>query len=107
MSKYGDFSGPYFPVFGLNTKIYGVNLLIQSEYRKIRTRKNSVFGHFSRSGNISKKNFCQFVNDTVGKGKTEKQRLLPSFCVTRKRNKFSLKFEIISVRVNSLSNYAQ
>ena len=27
--------------------VYGVNLCIQSEYRKIRTRKNSVFGHFS------------------------------------------------------------
>ena len=25
MSKYGVFSGPYFPVFGLNTEIYGVN----------------------------------------------------------------------------------
>ena len=49
MSKYGVFSGPYFPVFGLNTEIYGVNICIQSEYRKIRTRKNSVFGHFSRS----------------------------------------------------------
>ena len=24
MSKYGVFSGPYFPVFGLNTKIYSV-----------------------------------------------------------------------------------
>ena len=50
MSKYGVFSGPYFPVLGLNTEIYSVNLRIQSEYRKIRTRKNSVFGHFSRSG---------------------------------------------------------
>ena len=49
MPIYGVFSGPYFPVFGLNTEIYGVNLCIQSEYRKIRTRKNSVFGHFSRS----------------------------------------------------------
>ena len=29
--------------------IYGVNLRIQSEYRKIRARKYSVFGHFSRS----------------------------------------------------------
>ena len=47
--KYGAFSGQYFPVFGLNTEIYGVNLRIQSEYREIRTRKNSVFGHFSRS----------------------------------------------------------
>ena len=47
MSKYGVFSGPYFPVFGLNAEIYGVNLRIQSEYRKIWTRNNSVFGHFS------------------------------------------------------------
>ena len=43
------FSGPHFPAFGLNTEIYSVNLCIQSKYRKIRTRKNSVFGHFSRS----------------------------------------------------------
>ena len=46
--KYGAFSGSYFPVFGLNTEIYGVNLRIQSEYRKIPTRKSSVFGQFSR-----------------------------------------------------------
>ena len=39
VSKYGDFSGPYFPVFGLNTGIYSVNLLIQPDYWKIRTRK--------------------------------------------------------------------
>ena len=45
------FSGPYFPVFGMNTEIYGVNLRIQSEYSKIQTRKNSVFGYFSRSHN--------------------------------------------------------
>ena len=49
LSKYGVFSGPYFPVFGLITKIYSVNLCIQSKYKKIRTRKNYVFGHFSRS----------------------------------------------------------
>ena len=42
-SKYGVFSGPYFPVFGQNTEIYKC---IKSEYRKIRTRKNSVSGHF-------------------------------------------------------------
>ena len=35
MSKYGVFSGPYFPVFGLNTEIYEVNY--------------SVFRYFSRS----------------------------------------------------------
>ena len=39
MPKYGIFSGPYFPVFGLNTVIYGVNIRIQSEYRKIRAIK--------------------------------------------------------------------
>ena len=49
VSKYGVISSLYFPVFGLNTEIYPVNLRIQSEYRKIRTGKNSVFGHFSGS----------------------------------------------------------
>ena len=44
MSKYGVNSGPHFSVFGLNTVI---NLRIQSEYRKIRNRNNSVFEHFS------------------------------------------------------------
>ena len=49
MFKYRLFSGPYFPAFGLYTKRYGVFVLIQCECGKIRTRKNSVFGHFSRS----------------------------------------------------------
>ena len=35
-----------------------VNLRIQSEYRKIRSRKNSVSGHFSRSGSLSKWYWC-------------------------------------------------
>ena len=35
-----SFSGPYFPTFGLNMERYSVSLYIQSEYRKIRTRKN-------------------------------------------------------------------
>ena len=52
VSKYGVFSGPYFPAFGLNTEIYSVNLSIQSECGKIRTRKNSLFGNFSRSDTI-------------------------------------------------------
>ena len=50
MCKYGVISGPYFLVFRLNMEIYSVNLRIQSECRKIQTRKNFVFGHFSRSG---------------------------------------------------------
>ena len=55
MFKCGVISGPYFPVFGLNTEIYGVNLRIQSEYRKIQTRNNSVFEHFfTQCNNMSK-----------------------------------------------------
>ena len=41
MSKYGVISGPYFR-----------NLRIQSEYKKIRARNSSVFGHFSRSDTL-------------------------------------------------------
>ena len=41
VSKYGGFSGSYFPTFGLNTAIR-----IQSECGKIWIRKNSVFGCF-------------------------------------------------------------
>ena len=40
-------SGPYFRSSGLNTERYFVSLSIQSEYWKIRTRKNSVFRHIS------------------------------------------------------------
>ena len=32
-----------------NSAKLSVNLLIQPEFRKIRTRKTSVFGHFSHS----------------------------------------------------------
>ena len=39
VSRYGDFSGPYFTAFGLNTGRYSVSLRIQSECGKIRTRK--------------------------------------------------------------------
>ena len=49
VSKYGVISSPYFPVFGLNTEIYEINIRIQSKYWKVRTRNNSVLGHFSRS----------------------------------------------------------
>ena len=54
----GVISGPYFFVFGLNTERYSVSLRIQTEYRKIRTRNNFVFGHFSRSVWIYQKNEC-------------------------------------------------
>ena len=44
-----NFPGPYFAALELNTEIYVVNLRIKPEYGKIRARKNSVLGHFSRS----------------------------------------------------------
>ena len=49
VSKYGAISGPHFPTFGLNAERYEVSIRIQSEFGKIRTRNNSVIGHFSRS----------------------------------------------------------
>ena len=48
VSIYGVFSGQYFPAFGMNTETYGISLRIQSERGKIRTRKNSVYGHFTQ-----------------------------------------------------------
>ena len=52
--KYGVISGLHFPALRLNMEIYSVNLHIQSEYRKIQTRKYSVFGHFSHSEYLNK-----------------------------------------------------
>ena len=46
------FSRPYFLTFGLSTARCSVFLFIQSKCGKIRTRKNPVFGHFSRSACI-------------------------------------------------------
>ena len=46
VSKHGVFSGPYFPVCGLNIEIYSVKLRIQSVYRKIRTRKTPYLDTF-------------------------------------------------------------
>ena len=57
-----SFSSPYFPAFGLNTERYGISLRIQSKCGKKGTRKNSVFGHFSRSVN---KSFAMFNLQTI------------------------------------------
>ena len=35
MSEYGYFSGTYFPVLGLNTEIYGVNLRIWTLFHAV------------------------------------------------------------------------
>ena len=46
MSKYGVFSGPYFPAFELNMEIYEVDLRTQSKCGKIQTRKTPYLDTF-------------------------------------------------------------
>ena len=62
VSKYGVFSGLYLRVLGQNTERFSVSLRIQSECGKMQTRKNSGFGHFSRSARLTFSkhnwNFC-------------------------------------------------
>ena len=60
VSKYGIFSGPYFPVFGMNTKIYFVNLRIPSEYKKTRPEKTPYLDTFHA---VSKLAFYLFLAD--------------------------------------------
>ena len=68
VTQYGVFSGPYFPAFGLNTERYRVSLRIQFEWGKIRTRNNSVFGHFSRSAEYTSDHItCIQVHATTRK----------------------------------------
>ena len=51
----------FFVILKLGSVNYTLKLRIQSEYRKIRTRNNSVFGHFSRS--VSKEKCVNAVTD--------------------------------------------
>ena len=51
VSKYGVFSDPYFPAFGLNLGRYGVSLHIQHQCGKIRTTKNPYLDTFHAMGN--------------------------------------------------------
>ena len=49
VSKYEIFSGLYFPAFRLNMEYISVF----SPNTQIRARKNCIFGHFSRSGELT------------------------------------------------------
>ena len=73
-----SFTGPYFLVFGLNSKIYKVNLRIKSEYGKMRTRKNSEFGHISSSDDL-------FVSCRVLQEDGRKVRVTKRFMKTVKK----------------------
>ena len=46
LSKYRDFSGPYFPVFGLNSKIYGVISEFSANTGKYEPEKTSYLDTF-------------------------------------------------------------
>ena len=46
-------------IFLYSDRIHEVNLRIQFEYRKIQTRKNFVFGHFSRSVSRARKSVIE------------------------------------------------
>ena len=48
LSKTEIFSGPYFPIFGLNTEIYGVNIF-RPNIGKYGPEKTPFFRHFSCS----------------------------------------------------------
>ena len=61
VSKYGVFSSLCFLAFKLNKERYELSLRIQSKCEKIRTRKNSVFGHISRSVFLSFRKFGKFT----------------------------------------------
>ena len=45
MSEYGVFSGPYFPVVGLNKEILKSPYVVQVQ-ENMDQKKKSVFGHF-------------------------------------------------------------
>ena len=45
-SPYSEFSGPYFPTFGLDMETYRVPLQIQSKCRKIQIRKAPITDTF-------------------------------------------------------------
>ena len=60
-----SFSGPCFPSFTLNTEIYSVNVCIEIECRKIRTRKTPNTVSFrvvsTNTKSIRKRNFMWFI----------------------------------------------
>ena len=60
--KYRAFSGPYFPVFGLNTEIY-----------------YSVFGHISRSEYRKRLKENEGIYEKTKEKDTDKQKLQKNF----------------------------
>ena len=68
-----NFSGPYFPAFGLNTGRYGVSLRIQSECGKIRTRKTPSTNTFYAVGVMDMVTTCWTVSCCFSNISTKKK----------------------------------
>ena len=47
VSKYGVFSGPYFPAFGLNTERYGISPYSVRMRENTDQKKRRIFGHLT------------------------------------------------------------
>ena len=56
-----SFSGPYFSVFELNTKIYSVNLISLTEWGKLRTKKTLNMDTFQAIPYVSFFLFCNIA----------------------------------------------
>ena len=81
-----------FRAFRKNAEVYGVNLRMQSEYNKIRTRNNSVFGHFhavrvtsidQKLTNIEQKVTVNLCNKELAKNnyyQPTSEKIYPSIC---------------------------
>ena len=65
VSKYGVNSGPYFPVFGLNTEIYRVNLRIQSETGKYGPEITPYLDTFHAVPRKDKTQFKSSISETT------------------------------------------
>ena len=61
----------FWSVFSRIRTEYGVSLRIQSECGKTRTRKNSVFGHFSRSDGV-----IHSMHEELGKHKSLRNKIV-------------------------------
>ena len=110
VSKYGVFSGPYFPAFGLNTERYGVPLRIKSKCGKMRFRKNSAFGHFSRSVFLVLRLWTRYWDFEKDKllGIIFKVDLIFIFtCINFKKSKYKIPHSCKSVQFSCPINYGK
>ena len=65
VSKYGVFSGPHFPTFGLNTERYSVQMRENTDQKKLRIWTHSTQWRCSEyASDYRTKNLCKPFKDT-------------------------------------------